>query len=70
MTAFSIELITMHLNCKVQITVLISDKAPITIPTEYSDFAKVFSKKFAIVLPEDIEINTHIINLKKGKQLL
>ena len=35
---------------------------------EYSDFENVFSKEFATVLLENIEINTHAINLEEGKQ--
>ena len=53
---------------EVQIAALIADKAPITIPAEYSDFENVFSKKSAAVLPKYTEINTHAINLKKGKE--
>lgn len=56
-----------YLDCKVQIAILIADNAPITILAEYLHFANVFSKKFAAVLQENIEINTHTINLEKGK---
>ena len=55
---------------KVQIAVLIANKASVTIPVEYSDFENVFFKKFATVLPEHIKINTHVIDLEKTKQPL
>lgn len=42
-------------------------KALVTVAAEYSDFAGVFLEKPATVLPEYTEINTHAINLKKGK---
>ena len=53
---------------EVQITALIADKALITIPAKYSDFEDVFSKESATVLSKHTEINTHTINLEKGKQ--
>ena len=62
-------LIDVHSDQKVQIAVLITDKAPITIPAEYSDFENMFSKKSAAVLSEHIEINNHTIDLEKDKQL-
>ena len=49
---------------------MIADKALITILAEYSDFEDVFSKKSTAVLPKCTEINTHAINLEKGKQSL
>ena len=59
----------MHLDRKVQITALIAYKVPITIPAEYSDFEDVFSKKSVTILPEYIEINMHVSDLQKSKQL-
>ena len=41
----------------------------VIVPAEYSDFANVFSKKSAEVLPECIKINEHAIKLEDGKQL-
>ena len=35
---------------------------------KYSDFANVVLKKKALVLPEHIKFNEHVINLKDGKQ--
>ena len=40
----------------------------VRIPDEYSDFANVFSKEKALVLPERIELNEHAINLEDDKQ--
>ena len=40
----------------------------VTIPTEYSDFADVFLKKSANVLPERTGANEHAIELEEGKQ--
>ena len=57
----------MYQDRKVQIAILIDDKAPITILTEYLDF---FSKKSVTILPEHTKINTHVINLEKDKQPL
>ena len=53
---------------EVQITALIANKAPTTVPAEYLDFEDVFFKESAAVLPEHIEINTHAITLEEGKQ--
>ena len=60
--------IKVHPDWEVQIATLITDKAPVIIPAEYSDFKDVFSKKFAIVLTEHTEINTHAIDLEEDKQ--
>ena len=57
-----------HPNQEVQIAALIADKAPITIPVEYSDFKDVFSKESVEVLLEHTEINTLAIDLEEGKQ--
>ena len=38
-----------------------------TVPAEYSDFADVFSKESAEVLPERTGINEHAIELEDGK---
>lgn len=40
----------------------------VTVPAEYSDFADVFSKKSAAVLPERTDLNKHAIELREGKQ--
>ena len=42
----------------------------VIVPTEYSDFADVFSEKSASVLPKQTGANKHAIELEKGKQLL
>ena len=51
---------------KAQIASLLTKE--VIIPAEYSDFADVFSKKSAKVLPEQTEVNKHAIKLEKGKQ--
>lgn len=48
---------------------MIADKTSITLLAEYSDFANVFFKKSAIVLPEYTEMNIYAIDLEKNKQL-
>ena len=40
----------------------------ITVLAKYSDFADVFFKKSAKMLPKRTRINKHIIELKDGKQ--
>ena len=57
------------LERKAQIALLKAKETSVSIPAEYLDFANVFSKKLAVVLLEYTKINTHAIDLKKGKQL-
>ena len=52
-----------HLLCRVQIAVLIANKALILIFMEYSDFADIFFLKLPSKLPKYIEINYHAIEL-------
>ena len=40
----------------------------VTVPTEYSDFAEVFSKDSPAKLPEHTGINGHAVDLEDGKQ--
>ena len=44
------------------------DKAPTEIPSEYADYADVFSFDLAMELPENTGINEHAIELVEGKQ--
>ena len=44
------------------------DKAPTEIPSEYIDYADVFSPDLAMQLPENTGINEHAIELVEGKQ--
>lgn len=69
-TNLFVEPIKVYLDCKVQINALISDKALIILLAKYSDFENVFSKESNAVLSVHTEINTHAINLEKGKQTL
>ena len=52
-----------HSSCRAQIAALVANEAPTSIPTEYSDFANVFSPELASKLPEHTEINDHAIKL-------
>ena len=61
-------LMGVHLDQKVQIVVLIANKALVIIPAEYSDFENVFFKESVVVLLENTKINIHAIDLEKGKQ--
>lgn len=69
-TTLFVKPMKVYLDCKVQIAVLIADKAPVIVPAEYLDFADVIFKKSAVVLLEHIEINSHAINLDEGKKTL
>lgn len=60
---------TIYLTHKVQIALLKIEKAPVTIPAEYLDFANVFSENLAMVLPKHTEIDIYVINLEKDKKL-
>ena len=55
-----------HPDQKAQIALLIAKE--ITVLVEYSDFADVFLKELAEVLPEYTGINKHALKLKDGKQ--
>ena len=63
------KLIKVYPDRKVQIAILIADKACITILAKYSDFANIFFKESATILPEHTKINTHTINPEERKQL-
>ena len=57
---------SIHLARKAQLALLLTKK--VTVPVKYSDFADVFSKKSANVLPERTGVNEHAIELEEGKQ--
>ncbi len=52
-----------HPSRRAQIAHLKADKAPTKIPSEYAEFADVFSPKLAIELPEYTRIKDHAITL-------
>ncbi len=52
-----------HPSRRAQIAHLKADEAPIEVPSEYADFADVFSPKLAAELPEHTGINDHAIEL-------
>ena len=58
--------ITINPARKAQKALLLAKK--VTVLAEYSDFADMFLKKSANVLPEQIGVNEHAIKLEKGKQ--
>ena len=57
---------TIHSTRKAQLTLILAVK--ITVITEYSDFADVFSEKSVNVFSERTGVNKHAIKLEKGKQ--
>lgn len=65
--SFFMELIKVYPDCKVQIATPITDKALLSILVEYSNFADIFSKKYAIVSLEYTEIIIYAIHLEKDK---
>ncbi len=52
-----------HPSRRAQIAHLKADEAPTEVPSEYADFAEVFSTKLAAELPEHTGINDHAIEL-------
>ncbi len=52
-----------HPSRRAQIAYLKADVASIKVPSEYADFANVFSQKLAVELSEHTEINDHAIEL-------
>ena len=58
--------ITIYPIRKAQLALLLAKE--VTMPTNYLDFADVFLKKWANVLPERTGVNEHAIKLEKGKQ--
>ena len=59
---------TIHLTRVAQIAALKQDEAPTKVPSEYADYADIFSFDVAIELPENNNINKHAIELEVGKQ--
>ena len=57
---------TIHPAQEAQIASLLAKE--VTVPAEYSDFADVFSKESAEVLPKRTGINKHAIDLEDDKQ--
>ena len=57
-----------HPFCRVQIAAFVANEALISIPTEYSNFADVFSLELASELPKHTGINDHAIKLVDDQQ--
>ncbi len=57
-----------HPSKRAQIAYLKADVAPIEVPSEYTDFADVFSPKLAAKLPEYTRINDHAIEFVDNRQ--
>ncbi len=51
-----------------QIVTLQWDKAPTEIPSEYSNYADIFSSDLVMELPENTSLNEHAIKFVEGKQ--
>ncbi len=60
----------MHPSRRAQIAHLKADEALTEVPSEYADFADVFSSKLAAELPEHTGINDHAIELVDDQQPL
>ncbi len=58
----------MHPSRRAQIAHLKADKAPIEVPSEYADFADIFSPKLAAELSEHTGINDYAIELEDDRQ--
>lgn len=56
-----------HPSQTVQIVLLLADKAPIKVLSEYSNYTNVFLPKATTQLLEYTKINNYAINLKNGK---
>ena len=52
-----------HPSRRAQIAHLKADEAPTKVPSEYADFADIFSLKLAVELPKHTGINNHAIKL-------
>ncbi len=58
----------MHPSRRAQIAHLKAHETPTEVPSEYADFADVFSPKLAAELPEHTGINDHAIKLVDDRQ--
>ena len=67
MISFTLKM-TIYSAYKAQIALLITKK--VIILAKYADFANIFLKKLAEVLPEQTNINKHAIKLIDGKKPL
>ena len=59
-----------HSERQAQVGALLFNKALTKVSAENSDYSNVFSVENAAGLPENTEINEHVIELEEGKQLL
>ena len=59
-----------HPSCRAQIAALVANEALTSIPTEYSNFANIFSPKLALEFPEYTGIHDHAIKLVDNWQAL
>ena len=62
------EKMPVHSKRQAQVGVLLFDKAFTKILAKYSDYSNIFLAKNAAELPENTEMNEHIIELEKDKQ--
>lgn len=62
--------LNIHLFYRVQVALIILDKAFTVIPSEYGDFAIIIFLNFEAKLPKYTRINYHCIDLLDYQQLL
>ena len=62
--------LAIHLSQAPFLVAIQQNKPPTEIPSEYIDYAGVFSLDLVMQLPEKSSINVHAIELIEGKQLL
>ncbi len=68
MSALDVTKLSIHFSRAAQIAALQWDKASTKIPTEYSDYADVFSLELAMKLLENTGMNKHASELIERKQ--
>ena len=59
--------LNIHPSYKLQVSGLIVEEALIKVPTDYSDFADVFSLDLVSELPKHTQINNYAIELVDGQ---
>ena len=60
--------LAIHPSWTFLLAALQQDKAPTKIPSEYTDYANIFSSDLVMELPENTGINKYVIKLVNAKQ--
>lgn len=60
----------MYPSCRIQIALLITNKAAVKVPKKYEKYIDIFCKKTATKLPKYTRINDHLIYWEEDKQPL